>query len=100
MVDDFGKLQDNLVEISADQAAPANRQDVLGDLVKKINDFSISDPTRTLNQLTQLESYSETTRLPESTLQPSTKTQFSSRKICKIFQDFSSHRIFDTCMKH
>jgi hypothetical protein len=28
------------------------------------------------------------------------KALFSFRKFCKIFQDFLSHRIFDTCTKH
>jgi hypothetical protein len=55
------------MEISADQDLPSNRQDALEDLVEKIDDFSISDPTQTHNQLKQLESYSDTVTLSKST---------------------------------
>jgi len=47
MTDDCCKLQGRLMEISVDQATPANPQGALEDLIEKIDDFSIFGPTRT-----------------------------------------------------
>jgi hypothetical protein len=51
--DDYSKLQNHLVEITADRTTPTTRQNALEDLVKKIGEFSILDPTPTQNQLKQ-----------------------------------------------
>jgi len=64
--DDCSKLQGRLMEISADQATPANPQGALEDLIEKIDDFSIFGPTRTQKLLKQFESHADTVTLSES----------------------------------
>lgn len=65
MADNSGKLQNRLVEILADQSAPMIHQDTIEDLVEKIDDFSIFDPTQTPNQPKEVESNLDRPRLSE-----------------------------------
>lgn len=53
------------MEISADQSAPMIHQDTIEDLVEKIDDFSIFDPTQTPNQPKEVESNLDRPRLSE-----------------------------------